>query len=126
MCRTYQAAHCSAACVLCAVALALHHPWPPASLNESRVIYSCMRAAVFIGLTMGLCAFLVDVSLEMLNNWKFGAVKSVIRSKGGFWRPYLTFFVICLTYSGKRMLSHFAYAFRQSLHDGRSWQSACN
>ena len=46
--------------------------------------YCC---AVFIGLTMGLCAFLVDVLLETLNNWKFGAVNSVIRNRGGFWLP---------------------------------------
>ena len=64
--------------------------------------------AVFIGLAMGLCAFLVDVSLEALNNWKFGAVNSVIRNRGGFWRPYLAFTGICLLYSGKRhnLLSH--------------------
>jgi len=57
---------------------------------------------------MGLCAFLVDVSLEALNNWKFGAVNSVIRNGGGFWRPYLAFTGICLLYSGKRhiLLSH--------------------
>ncbi len=57
--------------------------------------------AVFIGLAMGLCAFLVDISLETLNNWKFGAVDSVIRSRGGFWRPYLAFIGICLLYSGR-------------------------
>ena len=56
--------------------------------------------AVFIGLAMGLCAFLVDVALETLNNWKFGVVKSVIRDRGGFWQPYLTFLAICLAYSG--------------------------
>ena len=57
--------------------------------------------AVFIGLAMGLCAFLVDVALETLNNWKFGAVKSVIRDRGGFWQPYLTFLAFCLAYSGQ-------------------------
>ena len=56
--------------------------------------------AVFIGLAMGLCAFFVDVSLETLNNWKFGAVNSLIRSRGGFWRPYLAFLGFCLLYSG--------------------------
>lgn len=56
--------------------------------------------AVFIGLTMGLCAFLVDVLLETLNNWKFGAVNSVIRNRGGFWRPYLAYLGFCLLYSG--------------------------
>ena len=59
--------------------------------------YCC---AVFIGLTMGLCAFLVDVLLETLNNWKFGAVNSVIRTRGGFWRPYLAYLGFCLLYSG--------------------------
>ena len=49
---------------------------------------------------MGLCAFVVDIGLETLNNWKFGAVNSVIRSHGGFWRPYLTFLGFCLLYSG--------------------------
>ena len=49
---------------------------------------------------MGLCAFLVDVALETLNNWKFGAVNSVIRDRGGFWQPYLTFLAFCLAYSG--------------------------
>ena len=49
---------------------------------------------------MGLCAFLVDVALETLNNLKFGAVKSVIQDRGGFWQPYLTFLAFCLAYSG--------------------------
>ena len=55
---------------------------------------------------MGLCAFLVDAALETLNNWKFGAVNSVIRSQGGFWQPYLTFLAFCLTYSGGSQASH--------------------
>lgn len=59
--------------------------------------YCC---AVFIGLAMGLCAFLVDVLLETLNNWKFGAVNSVIRTRGGFWAPYLAYQGFCLLYSG--------------------------
>ncbi len=66
-------------------------------------IVSALTLAVFIGLAMGLCAFLVDVSLETLNNWKFGAVNSVIRSRGGFWRPYLAFIAICLLYSGRAL-----------------------
>ena len=56
--------------------------------------------AVFIGLSMGFCAFCVDISLETLNNWKFGSVKRVIRERGGFWAPYLTFLTFCLAYSG--------------------------
>ncbi len=33
--------------------------------------------AVFIGLSMGLCSFCVDIALETLNNWKFGSVAQV-------------------------------------------------
>ncbi len=49
---------------------------------------------------MGCCAFCVDIGLETLNSWKFGAVKRVIREHGGFWGPYVTFLAFCLTYSG--------------------------
>lgn len=73
-----------------------------------------MLPAVFIGLTMGLCAFFVDVSLETLNNWKFGAVNSVIRHQGGFWRPYLAFTGFCLLYSGECCLPSYT---------GPSWPS---
>ncbi|CAL5218915.1 g661 [Coccomyxa viridis] len=76
-----------------------------ANLNRDHLDYLVEESwrwafAFFIGLAMGLCAFLVDISLETLNNWKFGAVDSVIRSRGGFWRPYLAFIGICLLYSG--------------------------
>ena len=54
---------------------------------------------------MGLCAFLVDVLLETLNNWKFGAVNSIIRNRGGFWRPYLAYLGFCLLYSGHHCTS---------------------
>ena len=78
--------------------------------------------AVLIGLTMGLCSFIVDISLETLNNWKFRSVKAVsavpsggaprncrssdalhgvqvIRDTGGFWGPYLTFIMFCMGYA---------------------------
>ena len=56
--------------------------------------------AVFIGLSMGFVAFCVDVTLETLNNWKFGAVAGVVRDRGGFWLPYLTQLAFCMGYSG--------------------------
>ena len=49
---------------------------------------------------MGCVAFCVDVALERLNNWKFGAVVGVIRNRGGFWQPYFTQLAFCLGYSG--------------------------
>lgn len=49
---------------------------------------------------MGFCAFCVDVGLETLNSWKFGAVKEVVRNYGGFWGPYATFLAFCLVYAG--------------------------
>jgi chloride channel 7 len=49
---------------------------------------------------MGFCAFCVDVGLETLNNWKFNSVAQVIRGRGGFWAPYLTFVTFCVGYSG--------------------------
>ena len=70
--------------------------------------------AVFIGLAMGLCAFLVDVALETLNNWKFGAVKSVTRDRGGFWQPYLTFLAFCLAYSGGRQSNIYPLVLHQA------------
>lgn len=54
--------------------------------------------AVFIGASMGATAFCVDILLEKLNNWKFGAVVAVIRARGGFWLPYLTLLAFCLGY----------------------------
>ena len=47
-----------------------------AALLKCAALMLCV-AAVLIGLTMGLCSFCVDVGLETLNNWKFGAVKQV-------------------------------------------------
>ena len=81
----------------------VHESWTGGSLKHACRTEVAMMTAVFIGLTMGLCAFLVDVSLETLNNWKFGAVNSIIRSRGGFWRPYLAFIGICLLYSGRAL-----------------------
>ena len=60
----------------------------------------CAYCAVFIGLSMGFVAFCVDVTLETLNNWKFGAVAGVIRDRGGFWLPYLIQLAFCMGYSG--------------------------
>ena len=40
---------------------------------------------------MGVCAFAVDLALEVLNSWKFGSVKTAIASTNGFWPPYLAF-----------------------------------
>lgn len=37
--------------------------------------------AVFIGLSMGTLAFLVDVGLETLNNWKFDATREAIKAR---------------------------------------------
>jgi chloride channel 7 len=47
---------------------------------------------------MGAAAFCVDVLLEKLNSWKFGAVVAVIRGRGGFWAPYLAYLAFCLGY----------------------------
>ena len=38
-------------------------------------------SAVFIGLSMGTFAFLVDVGLETLNNWKFDATREAIKAR---------------------------------------------
>lgn len=55
---------------------------------------------MLIGLSCGLAAFIADASLEAFNNWKFGAVRTVVRQQGGFWAPYFTFVPICLMFSG--------------------------
>ena len=47
--------------------------------------------AVGIGATMGLCAFAVDLALELLNSWKFDSVKTAIARTDSFWPPYLAF-----------------------------------
>lgn len=39
--------------------------------------------AVFIGLSMGTLAFLVDISLETLNNWKYDATREAIKACPG-------------------------------------------
>ena len=56
--------------------------------------------AVFIGLSMGACAFAVDILLETLNTWKFNATREAIKAGEGFWRPYSVFMAFCLGYSG--------------------------
>ena len=58
-----------------------------------------MLAAVLIGVTMGLLAFLVDVALQRLNSFKYGAVKHVISHHGGFWAPYMVWLVFTMGYS---------------------------
>lgn len=46
-----------------------------------------------------MLAFLVDVVLQRLNSFKYGAVKHVITSHGGFWAPYLVWLVFTMGYS---------------------------
>lgn len=57
------------------------------------------RFAAGIGVTMGLCAFIVDLALEILNSWKFNTVKTVIRNAGGFWPPYIAFLFFTMGFS---------------------------
>lgn len=38
---------------------------------------------------MGVLMFIVDVTLEGINTLKFGTVKRLIASTGGFWVPYI-------------------------------------
>ncbi len=52
-----------------------------------------------IGASMGLCAFVVDLALEILNSWKFDSVKSAVASDGGFWPPYLAFLFFNMGFS---------------------------
>lgn len=59
----------------------------------------CCCLAVVIGLLCGIAAFLADALLEAFNNWRFGAVKRVIKDGGGFWEPYLTFLTFCELFS---------------------------
>ena len=81
--------------------------WPihsSAPALESRVCIICEVLAhvraVFIGLSMGACAFAVDILLETLNTWKFNATREAIKAGEGFWRPYSVFMAFCLGYSG--------------------------
>lgn len=48
---------------------------------------------------MGLCAFAVDLALELLNSWKFTSVKSAIASTNSFWAPYLAFLFFNMGFS---------------------------
>ena len=48
---------------------------------------------------MGLCAFAVDLALELLNSWKFTSVKSAIASTNSFWPPYLAFLFFNMGFS---------------------------
>ena len=48
---------------------------------------------------MGLCAFFVDLLLEILNSWKFDSVKTAIASAGGFWAPYVAFLFFTMGFS---------------------------
>lgn len=50
-------------------------------------------------MSMGLCAFVVDLALEVLNSWKFDSVQSTIASAGGFWPPYLAFLFFTMGFS---------------------------
>lgn len=48
---------------------------------------------------MGLCAFAVDLALELLNSWKFSSVKLAIASTDSFWPPYLAFLFFNMGFS---------------------------
>ena len=48
---------------------------------------------------MGMLSFLVDISLEVLNGWKFNAVAHAISVHGGFAAPYAAFSLICACYA---------------------------
>ncbi len=48
---------------------------------------------------MGLCAFAVDLALELLNSWKFTSVKSAIAYTNSFWPPYLAFLFFNMGFS---------------------------
>ncbi len=60
--------------------------------------WGVLQTAVFIGISMGFLSFCVDLALETLNTWKFGATRAVIRKNGGFWAPYMTFITISMGY----------------------------
>ena len=46
---------------------------------------------------MGVLMFIVDVTLEGINTLKFGTVKRLIASTGGFWAPYMV--LLCFNMS---------------------------
>lgn len=48
---------------------------------------------------MGLLAFLVDIVLQRLNSFKFGAVRSVVSNHGGFWAPYMVWLCFTMGYA---------------------------
>lgn len=48
---------------------------------------------------MGLCAFVVDLALEILNSWKFDSVEAAIAETGSFWPPYLAFLFFNMGFS---------------------------
>ncbi|KAL3138646.1 hypothetical protein ABBQ32_006406 [Trebouxia sp. C0010 RCD-2024] len=52
-----------------------------------------------IGVSMGLLAFLVDIVLQRLNSFKFGAVRSVVSNHGGFWAPYMVWLCFTMGYA---------------------------
>ena len=57
------------------------------------ILSSC--CAVFIGASMGFCAFLVDIFLQIMNSAKYEAVEHVVGHTRGFWAPYIVW--LCFT-----------------------------
>lgn len=64
-----------------------------------RVLTHGSCCAVLIGVSMGLLAFLVDIVLQRLNSFKFGAVRSVVSNHGGFWAPYMVWLCFTMGYA---------------------------
>ncbi|KAK9853864.1 hypothetical protein WJX84_007554 [Apatococcus fuscideae] len=64
-----------------------------AQLNRDELDYANEEAwkwilAFLVGAIMGVLMFIVDITLEGINTLKFGTVKRLIASTGGFWAPY--------------------------------------
>ena len=70
---------------------------PAAFLVQTRhgPIIVSLCCAVFIGASMGFCAFLVDIFLQIMNSAKYEAVEHVVGHTGGFFAPYIVW--LCFT-----------------------------
>ena len=63
--------------------------------NRHGPIIVSLYCAVFIGASMGFCAFLVDIFLQIMNSAKYEAVEHVVGHTGGFFAPYIVW--LCFT-----------------------------
>lgn len=69
------------------------------ALKKTMLTLSLLVFAVFIGVAVGIFAFVVGLSIEGLNRLKFDTIRGMIHDHGGFLAPYCTMMFFCMGYA---------------------------